>query len=400
MSMTRAGIPPPRVFMVVSILAALLAGWLLVPSQDVDAQAAEGDAALSVSVGPLTEGMLDGTTVDLEIANEVFADPLEAGAFTILARPPGLTIGGVTRIDGQRARLTLAFDGTDFDTDYHPAIAVLPLGLAGASIARPTETFTVTADVEASPPPPTTGEEEPSASGEDLPAGTVSVGGVPVPVAASGTVGLLPGTNSVLSLDAPFAALTLEVPGDAVARGNVIDAHLASGESLGGIVPPPEGASMLAGAVIDSPQPFQVPARLTLRFPSGTEEAALVLARWTGATWEYIDATVSDSEGVAVSAGVSGPGTYAALSDPAVVLLRAIDGLPGGVSTLEWFVPGVRYQRVEEWPFEAPPRALWTLQDGRWVASALDAPAFMQQRFAGFFPDGVVPEGTSFVVVK
>ncbi len=66
----------------------------------------------------LTEENLDGAVITLNIAEDFFADAiLEQSNFSLNNAPVGTTISDVTYVGPYEATVTLAFDGTNFDTD-------------------------------------------------------------------------------------------------------------------------------------------------------------------------------------------------------------------------------------------------------------------------------------------
>jgi hypothetical protein len=75
--------------------------------------------ALLISASPdLNEGNLNSSIITLDLSNETFTDPLTTTDFTLNNSPTTTTISGtVNRISDTQATMTLAFTGTDFDTD-------------------------------------------------------------------------------------------------------------------------------------------------------------------------------------------------------------------------------------------------------------------------------------------
>ncbi|KKL89246.1 hypothetical protein LCGC14_1916620, partial [marine sediment metagenome] len=72
----------------------------------------------------LTESRLDARTLTVNLSEESFLDytSLGTGDFNLINAPAGLTIGLVTGLDPDRARITLDFDESDFDAnipDFH-----------------------------------------------------------------------------------------------------------------------------------------------------------------------------------------------------------------------------------------------------------------------------------------
>ena len=97
------------------------------------------ESRTSVSVGPvlgppsvlvtvsatLTEINLDGSTLVMTITDAVWNTPLAVADFSLVAAPAGVSIMGVERNTDTTATLTLAFDGTDFDTNHSLRVQVL-----------------------------------------------------------------------------------------------------------------------------------------------------------------------------------------------------------------------------------------------------------------------------------
>ncbi|MGC4130115.1 MAG: chitobiase/beta-hexosaminidase C-terminal domain-containing protein [Bergeyella sp.] len=61
---------------------------------------------------------LNGGTVNLTLTNAAFAATLDKDAFTLNNAPGGVTIASVTRNSDTTATISLAYDGTDFDSNY------------------------------------------------------------------------------------------------------------------------------------------------------------------------------------------------------------------------------------------------------------------------------------------
>ena len=67
----------------------------------------------------LTEGNLNTAAVTFTMTGETFADgSLSAGNFTLNNAPSGTTVNNVAWVSSTVATVTLAFDGTDFDSDF------------------------------------------------------------------------------------------------------------------------------------------------------------------------------------------------------------------------------------------------------------------------------------------
>ena len=97
------------------------------------------ESRASTSVGPvlgppsvlvtaavtLTEINLDGSMLVMTITDAVWNDPLAVADFSLAGAPAGVSIMGVERNTDTTATLTLAFDGTDFDTNHSLRVQVL-----------------------------------------------------------------------------------------------------------------------------------------------------------------------------------------------------------------------------------------------------------------------------------
>ena len=121
------------------------------------------ESRTSISVGPvlgqlisvptaLTEANLNGSTLILTLTEAVWNDPLLVAAFSLNSAPPGVSIADVTRDSDTTATLTLAFDGTDFDSDMAISVTVLATAHSGTTdlVSR---LVTITANQEASGEP-------------------------------------------------------------------------------------------------------------------------------------------------------------------------------------------------------------------------------------------------------
>ena len=128
----------------------------------------EGRASTSVGpvLGPpsvlvtatvtLTEINLDGSTLVMTITDAVWSTPLAVADFSLSGAPAGVSIMGVERNTDTTATLTLAFDGTDFDSDMAIGVTVLATAHSGTTdlVSR---LITITANQEASGEPSITG---------------------------------------------------------------------------------------------------------------------------------------------------------------------------------------------------------------------------------------------------
>ena len=102
-------------------------------------------AITGTNPGSLTESNLNGATVTVTVTNGTYDASLFTTDFTLNGAPAGTTISGVVRDSATQATLTLAFDGTDFDTNASMSVTVLQAALATGTGPATTGTVTVTA---------------------------------------------------------------------------------------------------------------------------------------------------------------------------------------------------------------------------------------------------------------
>ena len=133
------------------------------------AKAPDGAASITVSGTPsathallglrnrtsLTEENLDGASLEVKLSGTVYvADAnLDATDFELVSKPPGVTIDRAARSDDGEAVMTLAYDGSEFDTDEKISVRVLASGHTGTGNIETGET-SVTAVVETTPAKP------------------------------------------------------------------------------------------------------------------------------------------------------------------------------------------------------------------------------------------------------
>ena len=103
-----------------------------------------------------TEENLDGSTLVMTITDAVWSTPLAVADFSLSGAPTGVSIMGVERNTDTTATLTLAFDGTDFDSDMAIGVTVLATAHSG-TIDLVSRLITITANQEASGEPSITG---------------------------------------------------------------------------------------------------------------------------------------------------------------------------------------------------------------------------------------------------
>ena len=108
----------------------------------------ESAAITGTSPASLTETNLNGATVTVELTDGTYDASLFTTDFTLNGAPAGTTINSVARDTGTQATLTLAFDGTDFDTNASLSVTVLQAALATGTGPVTTGTVTVTAALE------------------------------------------------------------------------------------------------------------------------------------------------------------------------------------------------------------------------------------------------------------
>ena len=113
-------------------------------------------AVLVTAAVTLTEINLDGSTLVMMITDAVWNDPLAVADFSLTTAPAGVSIMGVERNTDTTATLTLAFDGTDFDSDMAIGVTVLATAHSG-TIDLVSRLITITANQEASGEPSITG---------------------------------------------------------------------------------------------------------------------------------------------------------------------------------------------------------------------------------------------------
>ncbi len=88
---------------------------------------------LATNPTTLTEANLNGATVTVTLFNTEYvpAGSLQAAQFTPTGTVPGVTVMSVSRTDATNAVLTLAYDGTDFDTDSFISLSILAAAHTG-----------------------------------------------------------------------------------------------------------------------------------------------------------------------------------------------------------------------------------------------------------------------------
>jgi hypothetical protein len=105
--------------------------------------------AVPSSVTSLSETNLNGAEIALTITNEQFADgTLTTANFTLNNAPTGLTVASVLWVSATQAVVTLAFDGTDFDTDYTNFRIVVAATELTRQVALTSNAMTITAVIE------------------------------------------------------------------------------------------------------------------------------------------------------------------------------------------------------------------------------------------------------------
>ncbi len=83
---------------------------------------------------PLVENTLNGATLEVTLAVGTYAASLTTANFTVSTLLSGLTLGSVVRDSDTQATLTLAYDGTDFDTDETIQVFVLAAAHTGSGV--------------------------------------------------------------------------------------------------------------------------------------------------------------------------------------------------------------------------------------------------------------------------
>ena len=113
--------------------------------------------AITVSPSPLAEHpvtLMAGAKITVTLKGAItFNSVLTAGNFELVTNVPGLTISGAARKAGntKAAELTLAYDGTDFDTDRKVSVKVKESAHSGTAELTTATEFPVTATDEAPP---------------------------------------------------------------------------------------------------------------------------------------------------------------------------------------------------------------------------------------------------------
>ena len=108
----------------------------------------ESAAITGTNPASLTETNLNGADVTVTITNATYDASLFTTDFTLNGAPTGTTINSVARDTGMQATLTLAFDGTDFDTNASMSVTVLQAAFSPVTGSVTTGTVTVTTVVE------------------------------------------------------------------------------------------------------------------------------------------------------------------------------------------------------------------------------------------------------------
>lgn len=109
------------------------------------------DEQITLTSAALNEENLNGSTIDLTVVGDIFLDAtLDKANFVLSNGPDTAIVSAVTYTDNTHATITVAYDGTDFDTDI-TNFGVLVLGTefaAGNSIRSNNTTITATNDAE------------------------------------------------------------------------------------------------------------------------------------------------------------------------------------------------------------------------------------------------------------
>lgn len=109
------------------------------------------------AAGTLNEATLNNATIQLTLQNDFFNSTFTTANYTLTGAPAGVTISGVAATAGKSvgityATVTLAYDGTDFDTDYADAtITVAKAELTSSATDLTSNKITFVALVETSP---------------------------------------------------------------------------------------------------------------------------------------------------------------------------------------------------------------------------------------------------------
>ena len=108
----------------------------------------ESAAITGTNPASLTESNLNGADVTVTITNATYDASLFTTDFTLNGAPTGTTINSVAWDSATQATLTLAFDGTDFDTNASMSVTVLQAAFSPVAGPETTGTVTVTAVLE------------------------------------------------------------------------------------------------------------------------------------------------------------------------------------------------------------------------------------------------------------
>ena len=205
---------------------------------------------LSTNPASLREDDLDGATVRVEIDGGTFDAALATGDFAVGGTVPGTTIETVTRLGNTRARITLEYDGTDFDANRTLDVTVKQSALSSGTGPATSGTVTVTAIVEGAgiTVTPTTGLETTEGGGTDTftvvltsePTADVTIG-ISSDDTTEGTVSPTSLTFTAVNFSTP-QTVTVTGVADAVDDGNiaytvVTDAAVSGDGTFDGINP-------------------------------------------------------------------------------------------------------------------------------------------------------------------
>src|SRR5207244_1693211 len=99
-------------------------------TQVVTARMEVAAAIQSTTPASLSETNLNGAQIVVDLTDGTFNPSIAASDFALATVPSGTTIGSVARNSATRATLTLAFNGTDFDSNGTVSVTVNQTALA------------------------------------------------------------------------------------------------------------------------------------------------------------------------------------------------------------------------------------------------------------------------------
>jgi len=135
----------------ITVMATELSGVTDLESDSLTITAVDEPGTATISHAGLTEANIYGESITISLDQETFLDgTLIPGNFTLNNVPAGLTVDQVNYSDATTASLVLAFDSTDFDSDYNS----FDITIAGSELTKNVDitssnTLTITATQDA-----------------------------------------------------------------------------------------------------------------------------------------------------------------------------------------------------------------------------------------------------------